>query len=243
MTILDKVDKLGSGQVKEELLTITSSEKAEKLLDTVMVEGSNSERFEAIEKFLKDFNVSGIEHLERLKQVFKLLDTLGVDSVVFTLSLARGLSYYTGIIYEAFLKDLSINSSLAAGGRYDNMIGLYSKTKKQVPGVGASSGLDVITDALKIKGLKAAKTKTQALLIGVNVDIRQLLKTANALRSDGLNIDIGIKKSISKNLEYANQYQIPFVIILGAGRVKKRCCKTKKHGYWRGESLKARRCC
>ncbi|MCD6464019.1 histidine--tRNA ligase [Candidatus Woesearchaeota archaeon] len=224
---LDKLDKLSVDEVKKELMNAgLSMQKAEKLLSIVMVKGSNSEKLE----FLKQFVSS--EALQDIDQVLKLCQGLGLKNIVFTPSLARGLSYYTGIIFEVFLKDLSIKSSLAAGGRYDNMISFYVSEKgdKQIPAVGASFGLDVIVDALKMRGVSLPKTNVQVLVIGVGVDALQVLKTANALRLQGLNVDIAVKKSLSKNLEYANAYGIPFVVIIGKQELDKSVVKLKNMG-------------
>ena len=151
--------------------------------------------------YLKEFKVSGAQ-----------LD----------ISLARGLAYYTGTVYEVFLKSSEISSSLAAGGRYDNMIGLLAGKKENVPAIGISFGLDVISDAIKmIKKEKSRKTVVKVFIIPIKAE-NESVKLLSDLRNSGVNADMDlIGRGISKNLNYANQFGIPFVIIIGEDEIKK----------------------
>lgn len=233
---LDKLDKLSVDEVKKELFRVIDKQKALKLLDIVLFDGSNTEKIAALKRFLN------VESLGDIEDFLRASKDLGIKNIVFTASLARGLSYYTGIVFEVFLKDQSIKSSLAAGGRYDNMIGSYIRdnekneksnrkaNERQIPAVGASFGLDVIVDALKLKGFKTKKSVVQALVVGVGIDMIRILEIANNLRSMGLRVDVGFKKGLSKNLEVANYYNIPFVVIIGKRELKKGLLKLKDMG-------------
>ena len=137
-------------------------------------------------------------------------------------SLARGLAYYTGTIYEIYMKSGEITSSIAAGGRWDTMIGKLLSTERQFPAVGISFGLEPIAAALKSQ---TKKSVTQVYIIPINT-LEQSLAILQSFRAAGINADIDmVGRSPSKNLNHADVYGIPFVAFLGeqeldAGKVK-----------------------
>ena len=135
--------------------------------------------------------------------------------VKFSPKLARGLSYYTGNIFEATSPDYKF--TIAAGGRYDNKVGMYAGRK--IPAVGISFGLDRLAEIAKIK-----VEGTKCLIININQD-KKSIEIAQKLRKN--NISVTIQDKISKALEYANSLQIPFVIFLGKEEIKKKKFKLR----------------
>lgn len=215
---IDKLEKAGK-DVKKELLEngLNESEIA-KLFKFVLFKGNNKEKLNLVRTELKNN--------EGIKEITELIDYC--EFVEFDLSLARGLAYYTGTVFEVFLKNSEIKSSIAAGGRYDTMIGKFLESSQPYPAVGIAFGLSTIIDALKLQKKESIKkTVTKVYIIPINTQ-QQCLELANKLRKSGINTEVDInKKSISKNLDYANYYKIPYVIIIGEDELKKQKYKLK----------------
>ncbi|MBW2993223.1 histidine--tRNA ligase [Candidatus Woesearchaeota archaeon] len=191
---LDKLEKTGEAEVKKELIKIMPEQKAKKLLKEIKSPKESSE----------------------IKELLSYIPNK--RSIEFTPSLARGLAYYTGTIFEVFLKKSEIKSAVAAGGRYDELISKLTGSKNQYPAVGIAFGLDVIMDAVK-KAEK--KTVTDVYIIPIQT-FKQSLKIAGQLRKAGIKTDIDlIGRGPSKNLNYANAMQIPYVIFIGKDELKK----------------------
>ena len=147
------------------------------------------------------------------------------ESVQFEISLPRGLAYYTGTVYEIFMKKGKISSSIGSGGRYDDMIGNFLGGNRIVPAVGISFGLVPIIESIKenLEKNKQVKQKTtaQALVLPINTTTKSL-QIAEQLRKSGINIDFAMgKKGVTKNLQYASALGIPFTIIIGENEIKK----------------------
>jgi len=212
---IDKLKKIGFDGVKKELVEKgIADDNVEKIKEVFGTDGSNLENLKSILK-----NKEGLEEIEKLMNYLKEFKVSGAQ---LDISLARGLAYYTGTVYEVFLKSSEISSSLAAGGRYDNMIGLLAGKKENVPAIGISFGLDVISDAIKmIKKEKSRKTVVKVFIIPIKAE-NESVKLLSDLRNSGVNADMDlIGRGISKNLNYANQFGIPFVIIIGEDEIKK----------------------
>jgi histidyl-tRNA synthetase len=158
------------------------------------------------------------EGLAELQELISYLNQMGVKSVIFDVSLARGLGYYTGTVFEAFLKSGKVTSSIAAGGRYDKLI--HTLGGPQIPALGVSFGLEPIMDTLKDIGLTTqAVTKVLVIPIGM---IEKALQVVQKLRKENIPTDFAIgKKGVSKNLQYAGALNIPYTIIIGEDEVKK----------------------
>ncbi len=215
---IDKLAKYGISVVKEELKKNKMDNKdIEKLLKIITIKGTNEDILIELKEKIKNKNADqGIEELEEL---FSYLNLMDVKSVRLDISLARGLSYYTSTVFEAFLIGNRITSSVAAGGRYDKMIGNFIQSKNEIPAVGISFGLDVIIDAIYDER-KIKKTLTRVYIIPIKT-LNEPLKLLKKLRSQNINSDIDLnERGISKNLEYANRYRIPFVIIVGENELK-----------------------
>lgn len=159
---------------------------------------------------------------EGYRELEPILGYLQDARVVWTPSLARGLSYYTGTIYEVYAKESSVTGSLAAGGRYDNMIGQFLGGAEKIPAVGISFGLEPIMEVLKEqrRDLPTRKTVTQAYVIPFKNLLDEGRRVCQQLRRAGIKTDIDfLAKGISDGLKYANAYDIPFVVIVGPDEI------------------------
>ncbi|MFC1801631.1 histidine--tRNA ligase [Nanoarchaeota archaeon] len=214
--IIDKLAKIGEKGVKKELEDLgLTNEQIKNVLNLIKQKDLNK---------IKLTNQEGLEGLEELEELFGYLKPLKIN-FEFDPSLARGLAYYTGTVFEVFLKKGKITSSLAGGGRWDKMIGNYLGSNKEYPAVGISFGLEPITQSLKQE--EQAKTPTQVFLIPIQTQ-KETMKIAQEFRKAGINTDLDITgRGISKNLNYANALNIPFVIFIGQEELKKNKLKLK----------------
>jgi len=206
---IDKLEKLGINVVKNELKEQRiDDDKINKLLSIINIKGDAQQKILQLKNMLKNS-----EGLGEIEQLFAYLDNLGLNAE-FDVSLARGLSYYTGTVIETFLKNSSVKSAVCAGGRYDKIIGAFIG-KEGYPAVGISFGLDRIYDALLEKQSLMQKTNTKAYVIPIKT-LNEGLKIAQKLREAGISTDIdAMGRGPSKNLEYANALGIPYVIFVG----------------------------
>ena len=206
--IIDKLEKIGIEGVKKELREDKLTDvQIEKLLRLVSVEGTNTEKLEFLKTKLN--NKEGINEMEELVRY--------IPEIYFDPSLARGLSYYTGIIFEVKLNNSDVKSTITSGGRYDNIIGNFIGNNQKYPAIGISFGLDRIE--LAIKERKVEITKAYVIPIKQTEKAMEIVK---ALRDNGINSDLDlIGRSISKNLEYANTLGIPYAVIIGENEIKK----------------------
>ena len=233
---IDKLEKLGINVVKNELKEQKiDDKKINTILDIINIKGNNNEKISQLRKILK--NSEGLNEIEQLLSYLKNLNF----EADFDVSLARGLSYYTGTVIETFLKSSNVKSAVCAGGRYDNMIGSFLG-KGSIPAVGISFGVDRIYDALVERQETKQKTNTKVYLIPIKT-LNESMKIAQQLRDAGINTDIDLNdKGPSKNLEYANSLGIPYVIFVGKkeleeGKVKLRDMKTGKEEMLRIEEV------
>ena len=223
---IDKLKKIGVKGVEAELKQKgIEGKEIDALLKVLRTEGKNTVKVEKLRKFLK--SEKGLEGLKELEELFSYVSG---KNIVFSISLARGLAYYTGTVFEVFMKKGDFMSSLAAGGRYDNMIGEMLENKREYPAVGISFGIEPITAMLDKKGVK---TVTQVYIIPIKTS-KKCLNIASKLRAEGIKVDMDlVGRGISKNLDYANSLGIPYVIFVGkdelkAKKVKLRDMKTGK---------------
>ncbi len=212
---LDKLDKNGVEGVTKELQQRGYTQKQIDSLFVVVREGIS----------LKEMSKSvvsgeGKQGIQELEELFGYLKAANVKAQ-FDISLCRGLAYYTGTVFEAFLKKGPVSSSLAGGGRYDNMIGNFLGGGRTVPAMGISFGLVPIVEALKEKKTGERRTPSKILVISINT-IKESLAVAQELREAGICTDFALGKGVSKNLEYASALKIPYVIILGENELKKK---------------------
>lgn len=217
--VLDKIEKLGLSWVKKEL-----SEKGfkniDKFLELILTEGEPFKILEEAEKIVKNK-----EPVNELKEFFKLSKSFGIYSyLTLSLSLARGLDYYTGIVYEVKVSNAEEFGSVAGGGRYDNLIGLYGK--ETLPAVGISIGVERVLEIMEKKKMfpeKVLQYVPKVLIIPIRAEktLEKCIEIVQKLRAVGVKADVDLmNRGLSKLLNYANVLQIPFVAILGEKEAK-----------------------
>ena len=214
---LDKLEKAGRAAVEKELEDKgTSASSIKKLMSFVQTAGSNREKIQKLEKELGEEGRTG---LRELQEAFSFLADL--TTVSFEPSLARGLAYYTGTVFEVFLAESSgklkeIRSAVAAGGRYDKMISNFVGSGRDFPAVGISFGLDIIEDVLGLLQAAARSTTTAAYVIAIKIPLPEAKKVANQLRQNGIRTDLDLSgRDIKKNLEYVAAVGIPYAVFVG----------------------------
>lgn len=214
-TAIDKKDKLEEKEFIDYLYTFgLEKENVDKLYKCfdMSLEDLNKE-------FNNTSNIKIKEGLEEINNLSSILKELGYDSICnFSSSLARGQNYYTGNVFEVYEKNGKIKGSIAAGGRYDNMITNFIDDGNSYPAVGISFGLSSIYELLK--GTSIEDNNLDFYIIPINTEAESL-KLANKLRNLGFKVDIEMqKKKLKKSLDYANKEKIKYVIILGEEEVK-----------------------
>ncbi len=221
MLSIDKLGKFGVDSVKKELKEKKIDEEIiAKLLKIINIKGKNNEKINEIKKI-----ISESEGLNEIEELLEILSSLRIDAE-FDISLARGLSYYTGTVLEVFLKSSKVKSAVCAGGRYDNMVGSFLG-KGEYPAVGLSFGLDRIYDAYVEKNDSKKKTTAKIFVAPIGT-FKDSLKIAEELRNEGINTDIDLSgKGPSKNLAYANSMGIPYVLFIGENELKQGKVKLK----------------
>ncbi|WP_425445911.1 histidine--tRNA ligase [Dethiothermospora halolimnae] len=228
---LDKIKKIGSeGVIRELIEKGIGNNIIEKLKKLIEDKNINDLEY-LLENYKSPKTLEGIDELKNLNSYLQELDLL--DKVKFNPFLARGLDIYTGTIYEVFLSDGSITSSIGSGGRYDNIIGSFLNNNKEYPAVGLSFGLDVIYTALLDKNQNINKPLVDLIIIPMGRGIKTL-KIANDIRKLGVKVDIDMtNKKLGKKLKGVDKRNIPYVIIIGEdelknGKVKIKNMKTGK---------------
>ena len=222
MRIIDKIEKIGEEKVRAELEELGVTEENTKfVLDFIKIDGNTDQKLEALEK-LNIENETFKKGLEELKEVVKYIRLFNVPEDYFEidLSIARGLDYYTGTVYETFLDDYKSIGSICSGGRYNDLAGYY--TDKQLPGVGMSIGLTrlffILNDLGLIKSTK--KSISDILIISMVQDLKPAIETANKLRKAGINTEIYFDdKKMKAKFKYADRLKIPYVIVIGEDEI------------------------
>jgi histidyl-tRNA synthetase len=231
---MDKLDKLGVEGVTEELIEKGINKKSiDSILSIISMNGENDYLLNEMKKIVtNDVGKKGIKELGDLLAYSKALN---LSSVKFDPSLARGLAYYTSTTFEVYLKDRSIiSSAITAGGRFDDMVGLYAG-QGRYPAVGISFGLERICQVIKaIRGNKK-KNITELYVIPIGKEnVIEGLKIAMQLRNQGLNVDIElVDRSVRRAIEYVDAVGIPYIGFVGESelqqnRITLRSQKTKE---------------
>lgn len=223
MRIIDKLEKIGKENVKLELLKLNIEEEIiDKILEFISISGNNEEKIEALEK-LNIKNEVFEKGLFELKEVVKYIRLFGVPEENFSidLTIARGLDYYTGTVYETFLDNYREIGSVCSGGRYDNLAENY--TDKSLPGVGIAIGVTRLFDQLD--DLKLIKTEKESisdvLVISTSDDVSECLPIANTFRKEGINTEVYMNdKKMKAKFKYADKLKIPYVAIIGEDELK-----------------------
>ncbi len=222
---IDKLKKVGVDEVRKELegKGVSDDSIARLIILFNEEDESNESTIQRLDSILTEK-----EGIKELKETLEYARLFGVKNIKLDPGLARGLSYYTGTVLEVYLNNNSISSSLAAGGRFDKMIGNFLGLKEEVPAVGMSFGLDVISDALKInKKIETKKSVVEVYIIPLKTE-KECVKICQKIRSFSINCEMDLtSKSVTKNLDYANKLNIPFVSIVGEDEIKQNKIKLK----------------
>jgi histidyl-tRNA synthetase len=228
---LDKLAKIGREKVAAEMTATAgaSEDQVNSVLQLAGIEGTNSEVLQQLEGLIAG-SEKGAEGVARLTQIIAGIEQSGADSSKFVLdvSIARGLDYYTGVIFETFLNDLPGIGSVCSGGRYDNLAELY--TKQELPGIGASLGLDRLLAALEELG-KIEKVCTPAPVLIPYFDKTRLgdyLAIARQLRKAGIGVEVyPDPKKLGQQLKYADQRGFQVAIVAGENEFANNECQVK----------------
>ena len=228
---LDKLGKIGRDKVAEEMATAaeTTIEQAQQVLSLAELSGTNDEVLSQVAALVAG-NPTGEEGVQRLREILRGAQAGGVpaDALQVDVSIARGLDYYTGAVFETFLSDLPTIGSVCSGGRYDNLASLF--TKQELPGIGASLGLDRLLAALEELGL-IEKVRTPAPGLVVYFDKDQLpayLRIAQAVRSAGIGAELFPEpKKIGQQLQYADRRGFRIALIAGERELAAGTCQVK----------------
>ena len=226
MRTVDKLEKIGEKSVRD-LLTAPdiglSDEQAAEILKFIAIKGSNGEVLAALEGY-RGRNPKFDEGLDELGTVAKNLAAFGVPETHFALDLtiARGLDYYTGTVYETTMLDHPEIGSICSGGRYDNLAEYY--TDKQLPGVGISIGLTRLFFVLEDQGYLNDALNTapaDVLILPMTEDMAPAISLSTQLRSSGVRTQIyGEQKKFKQKMNYADKLGVPYVVFLGDDEIK-----------------------
>lgn len=230
---LDKLAKVGRDGVIEELRRVSdlSEKDADSVLMLTAIDGSSLNRLESVSRRFGN-NLKVQEGVAKLTETLNVCALAGVDdrNICVDLSIARGLDYYTGTIYETFLTDLPAIGSVCSGGRYDNLASLY--TKQILPGVGASLGVDRLLAAmeeLKHPWLTGAATPAQILVFNFDcAKIGQYQAIAQSLRQSGIGVEVYPEtKKLGTQFQYAEKRGFKLAVIAGDAEFQTNTIKVK----------------
>ena len=241
MRIIDKIEKIGKENVIECLKDLELSEnQINDIINFIEIEGTTEEKINSLKK-LNYTNEIFNEGLEELKQVVKYVKVFGVPDSNFKvdLTIARGLDYYTGTVYETFLNEYRELGSVCSGGRYDNLAEYY--TDKKLPGVGISIGLTRLFYKLnELNALKEEKNSiAKVLVVSMVEDNSKALEVATELRNENINAEVYLEnKKIKAKFKYADKLDIPYVIVIGEDEIANNTVTLKNMQTGEQETLK-----
>ena len=222
LRIIDKIEKIGKENVIKELQEINvKDDNINTILDFLSIEGTTDEKFTELKKLGIDNEIFN-EGLRNLEEVVKYIRAFELPESNFKidLSIARGLDYYTGTVYETFLDEYRSLGSVCSGGRYDNLADYY--TNKKLPGVGVSIGLTRLFYQLNEKKLIEATKKSisDIIILPMTENFEYVGKVANKLRQEGNNVQIYLEdKKIKTQFKYADRLEIPYTVVIGDDEV------------------------
>ena len=232
MRTVDKLDKIGAEKVKGILITDCelTQEQAEEILKFIAITGSNAQVLEALQGYAGRNEIFDMG-LSELQAVTANLAAFGVPEENFAvdLTIARGLDYYTGTVYETTLLDHPEIGSVCSGGRYDNLAGYY--IDKQLPGVGISIGLTRLFYVLDEQGLlnpELPSAPADALVLPMTESAAPAIALAQQLRSAGIRVQLyGEQKKFKQKMSYADKIGVPYAIFLGEDELNQGKCSVK----------------
>lgn len=230
MRTIDKLAKIGKENVILELKEIGVDEQAiDRILKFIEIDGTTDEKIAK----LKELGIKEemfVEGLAELEQVVKYIRVFGVPDTHFKidLTIARGLDYYTGTVYETFLNDYKEIGSVCSGGRYENLAGYY--TDQKLPGVGISIGLTRLFYKLnELQLIKSDKySMLDILIIPMLEDMTVAIQLASNLRKEGINTEVYLNdKKLKAKFKYADKLKIPYVVVIGEDEINTNTVKIK----------------
>ncbi|HIT33881.1 MAG TPA: histidine--tRNA ligase [Candidatus Faecousia intestinigallinarum] len=231
MRTVDKLDKIGTDKVRLLLMEELGLDQtqAEGILRFMAISGGNAQVLTALEAY-SGRNETFDQGLEELRAVTENLAGFGVPETHFAvdLSIARGLDYYTGTVYETTLLDYPQIGSVCSGGRYDDLAGYY--TEKKLPGVGISIGLTRLFYVLDEQGMLSedGSAPADALVLPMTADPAPAIALAEQLRSAGVRVQLyGEQKKFKQKMSYADKLGVPFAVLLGEDEIAQGKCSVK----------------
>ena len=223
LRIIDKLEKIGLENIKEELKSLEIGQvEINKIIDFILISGNVNEKIEQLKELSID-NMQFKVGVKELEFVVKTLQTMNVDrdNYDIDLTIARGLDYYTGTVYETKLKDYPSIGSVCSGGRYDNLASYY--TDKKLPGVGISIGLTRLFYQLKeaniIKNDNSSVSDVTVLPMTENCEY--VYKFVNKLRNKNIKVDVVFLDKFKQLMRYADRQNTSYVIIIGDNEIEK----------------------
>ena len=223
LRIIDKIDKIGKENVVKELKNINvEEEKIKIIMNFISITGNVEETVKALKemKINDELFILGVNELEEVTNYIKLFG-VPAENYKIDLTIARGLDYYTGTVYETFLNKYRQLGSVCSGGRYDNLSEYY--TDKKMPGVGISIGLTRLFFQLIDNKIIEAENRSIAnvMIVSMVDDFTKSIEIATKLRTNGINTQIYTGKTKIKNqFKYANKLSIPYVVIIGEDEIQ-----------------------
>ncbi|HRP16943.1 MAG TPA: histidine--tRNA ligase [Ginsengibacter sp.] len=223
---IDKLDKIGKEEVMASLQKTTLSEKGLKIIsDFLAIDGTAKQRIDSLKALLKNSS-TGMQGVSELEEVFTLL---GFEEVFeLDTTLARGLDYYTGTIFEVIAPGVKMGS-IGGGGRYDNLTGLFGVS--DVPGVGISFGIDRIYDVMQELSLFPESLTEGTSVLFFNLGAQESLYSFNLMnecRNRGISCELFYESAkMDKQFKYAEKKKIPLVVIIGSREMSDKKCKIK----------------
>ena len=225
MRVVDKLPKIGPDKVRElltdEVLALTG-EQADEILKFISITGSNNHVLSALEEYRSRHELFDTG-LDELNTVVKYLSAFGVPEENFAvdLTIARGLDYYTGTVYETFMLDHPEIGSICSGGRYDNLAEYY--TEKQLPGVGISIGLTRLFYVLEEQGYlndSLITSPADVLILPMTDDLGPAISLATQLRGAGIRTQLyAEQKKFKQKMSYADKLGVPYILLLGEDEI------------------------
>ena len=226
---IDKLDKIGIEKVKEELVERGLNDAQIKIIETyLLISGSNEEKISAIKQLLGK-NENGEKGVYEIEYVLQSKIEHLKSKIIIDFTLARGLNYYTGIIFEVKANNVQMGS-IGGGGRYDDLTGLFGVPN--IPGVGISFGVDRIYDVMEELKLFPTDVHTGTKVLFFNLgeaESKKAFELMQQLRKRGISAELFHEQTkFEKQFKYAEKKQIPYVVIIGAAELEAGNCNVKQ---------------
>ena len=223
LRIIDKIDKIGKENVIKEIEELNvESNKINTIMDFISITGNVEETIAALKnmKIDDELFMQGVSELEEVTSNIRIFG-VPAENYKIDLTIARGLDYYTGTVYETFLDKYRQLGSVCSGGRYENLSGYY--TDRKMPGVGISIGLTRLFFQLTDNKIIEAGNRsiTKVIIVSMVDDLSKSMEIATELRKNNINTQIYTDKAKIKNqFKYASKLNIPYVIVIGEDEIK-----------------------